>query len=428
MPSLIFTLIFVKNHLMESKENITNFFYNLFVKWGMSEDFAVSLNLIASLATLFLAAYLLSKVLRFLLKNVISRILEKTKTKFDDYLFEHNFFFYVTYLVLLFFIEAFIPVIFNDFPEYVESLNTFVDILIVVMLIWTVRSLLKTINDYLKSLDSFKDKPIDSYVQVFMIFAWLIGIILIFSILTGETPWQFLTALGAISAIILLIFKDSILGFVASIQVAANDTVRIGDWISMPKFNADGDVIKISLNSILVKNWDKTVTSIPTYFLIQESFTNWRGMQETGGRRIKRSLLIQSSSVRFLTIEEIQELAKLDLLKNHFKEFLEHMEESKVEGNVRYTNLGVYRNYITYYLKQNPNIHQGLSLMCRQLEPTAQGIPLQVYAFSNDIRWVHYENIAGDIFEHLLAVMPRFYLKIYEMPSWSDFNGKIQSQ
>lgn len=261
-----------------------------------------------------------------------------------------------------------------------------------------------------------------------MIFAWLIGIILIFSILTGETPWQFLTALGAISAIILLIFKDSILGFVASIQVAANDTVRIGDWISMPKFNADGDVIKISLNSILVKNWDKTVTSIPTYFLIQESFTNWRGMQETGGRRIKRSLLIQSSSVRFLTIEEIQELAKLDLLKNHFKEFLEHMEESKVEGNVRYTNLGVYRNYITYYLKQNPNIHQGLSLMCRQLEPTAQGIPLQVYAFSNDIRWVHYENIAGDIFEHLLAVMPRFYLKIYEMPSWSDFNGKIQSQ
>lgn len=413
---------------MESRTDITNFYYKLFVKWGISEDFAISLNLIASLATLFLAAYLLSKVLRFLLKNVISRILEKTKTKFDDYLFEHNFFFNVTYLVLLFFIRAFLPAIFNDFPEYIKSLNTFVDILIVVLLIWTVRSLLKTINDYLKSLESFKDKPIDSYVQVFMIFAWLIGIILIFSILTGETPWQFLTALGAVSAIILLIFKDSILGFVASIQVAANDTVRIGDWISMPKFNADGDVIKISLNSILVKNWDKTVTSIPTYFLIQESFTNWRGMQETGGRRIKRSLLIQSSSVRFLTIEEIQELAKLDLLKNHFKEFLAHMEDSKVEGNVRYTNLGVFRNYITYYLKQNPNIHQGLSLMCRQLEPTAQGIPLQVYAFSNDVRWVHYENIAGDIFEHLLAVMPQFYLRIYELPSWSDFNEKVQSQ
>jgi miniconductance mechanosensitive channel len=409
---------------MESKKELTSFFYDLFIKWGINEDLAISLNLIASLATLFLAAYILSQVLRFFLKKVVRRILQKTKTKFDDYLFEHKFFFYVTYLVLLFFIRGFIPLIFKDFPDYIKSLNTFMDILIVVMLIWTVRSLLKTVNDYLKSLESFKDKPIDSYVQVFMIFAWLIGFVLVFSILTGETPWEFLTALGAVSAIILLIFKDSILGFVASIQVAANDTVRIGDWIAMPKFNADGDVIKISLNSILVKNWDKTVTSIPTYFLIQESFTNWRGMVETGGRRIKRSLIIQASSVRFLTLDEIQELAKVDLLKNHFQEFLDHMEDSKVEGNVRYTNLGVFRNYITYYLKQNPNIHQGLSLMCRQLDPTPQGLPLEIYAFSNDIRWVEYENIAGDIFEHLLAVMPQFRLRIYEMPSWSDFGGE----
>jgi len=324
--------------------------------------------------------------------------------------------------------------IFSDFSDYVQSMETFMDILVVIVAIWTVRSFFKTVNAYLKNLESLKDKPIDSYIQVFMIFIWLIGFVLVFSIFTGETPWEFLTALGAISAIILLIFKDSILGFVASIQVAANDTVRIGDWITMQKFNADGFVQKINLNTVLVQNWDKTITSIPTYYLNTEAFTNWRGMEDSGGRRIMRSIFIRASTVRFLTPEEIDELEKITLLQGYIKEWKETVgkkrkqEPSKKSFFVNernLTNIGVYRKYINLYLQQRTDLHQeGFLLICRQLPSTPQGIPLQVYAFSKHVTFMNIEPQKGEIFDHLFAIVPWFSLEVFEYPSGEDSRAK----
>lgn len=415
-------------------EHYTNYFYGIFKGWGMDDGPAIFLNLVLSLVILLLAAFLLSKIFRWFLVRVLKGISERTKTNFDDYLLEHNFFSNLSYLVLLFFIKAFIPMIFSDFSDYVQSMETFMDILVVIVAIWTVRSFFKTVNAYLKTLESLKDKPIDSYIQVFMIFIWLIGFVLVFSIFTGETPWEFLTALGAISAIILLIFKDSILGFVASIQVAANDTVRIGDWITMQKFNADGFVQKINLNTVLVQNWDKTITSIPTYYLNTEAFTNWRGMEDSGGRRIMRSIFIRASTVRFLTPEEIDELEKITLLQGYIKEWKETVgkkrkqEPSKKSFFVNernLTNIGVYRKYINLYLQQRTDLHQeGFLLICRQLPSTPQGIPLQVYAFSKHVTFMNIEPQKGEIFDHLFAIVPWFSLEVFEYPSGEDSRAK----
>src|SRR5690606_15163422 len=235
--------------------SFTNYFYDFFKEMGMNDGMAIFLHLVISLVLLLLVTYLLSRIFRLILINSLRAISKRTKTQFDDYLLKHNFFANLSYLLLLFVIKVFIPVIFISFSDYFPNMETFMDILIIVVTIRTIRSLFRTINSYLKTVESYKDKPIDSYIQVFMIITWIIGFVLIFSILTGETPWEFLTALGALSAIILLVFKDSILGFVASIQVAANDTVRIGDWITMQKFNTDGFVQKINLNTVLVQNW-----------------------------------------------------------------------------------------------------------------------------------------------------------------------------
>lgn len=410
-------------------ESLTNYFYDIFKELGINESIATTFNLIINIAVLLLIIFLLSKIFRLFLIRILKSIFKRTKNHFDDYLLEYNFFSNLSYLFLLSFTRVFIPIIFADYT-YAQRINTFLDVFIVILTIWTVRSFLKTVNSYLKTLDNFKEKPVDSYIQVFMIFAWLIGIILIFTIFTGKTPWEFLTALGAVSAIILLIFKDSIMGLVASIQVTANDTVRIGDWITMEKFNADGFVQKVSLNTVLVQNWDKTVTSIPTYFLNTEAFTNWRGMEDSGGRRIMRSVFIKASSVRFLTPEEIDELEKINLLKDYIKEWKEtigkkregtSLDKSFFVNERNLTNIGVYRKYINLYLQQRADLHQkGFLLICRQLPSTPQGIPLQVYAFSKHVTFMDIEPQKGEIFDHLFAIVPLFSLEVYEYPSGKD--------
>ncbi len=257
-----------------------------------------------------------------------------------------------------------------------------------------------------------------------MIFLWFIGAILILSVLTGRDIGSFLTTLGALSAVLLFVFKDTILGFVASVQITVNDTVRIGDWISMPNSNADGDVIAISLSTVQVQNFDKTITSIPTYKLISDSFINWRGMSESAGRRIKKSLLIKISSIRFLEAEELVELKKIDRISAFIKERQKEIEDSNSEKNIdksllingrNFTNLGLFRYYAQSYLKSHEQINQNMTVMCRQLAPTAQGIPLEIYAFSKDKEWINYEHISSDLFDHLLAAIPYFHLKCFEL-------------
>jgi len=325
------------------------------------------------------------------------------------------------------------PIVLTDFNYYENIAEKGLKTFSILLTLWIVRSVLNALKDYFKTLPKLKDKPIDSYIQVFMIFAWVIGVFSAIAILTGIAFINFITGLGAASAVIILIFKDTILGFVASIQVSINDMVHIGDWITFEKYGADGDVIEINLATVKVQNFDKTITTIPTYALISDSFKNWRGMVNSEGRRIKRALNIKLNSVKYLNEDEVDRLKKVQLItsyldkrENDINSFNKsHSIDKELALNGRnLTNLGVFRKYAQTYLEQHSAINKDMMIMVRQLAPTTQGIPLEVYAFSTDKRWENYEYIMADIFDHLIAAVPYFDLEVYELPTGSNFNIK----
>lgn len=416
---------------METK-TITRFFYRLLKEHAnFSETMAIYANVLINLVLLLLVGFVLYKVLRFFSEKIVHNLASKSKTKFDDFLVENKTFLHLSNLVTLYLISAFIPDILIDFPHLEKYAEILVSLLVVVMSIWLIRSILTTFKDFLKTINAFKDKPIESYIQVFMIITWLFGFIIIFSIITGKPFLHFLTALGALSAVLLLIFKDTILGFVASIQVSVNDTVRIGDWITMEKYGADGDVFEINLSTVKVRNFDNTTTTIPTYYLISDSFKNWRGMSMSGGRRIKRAVIIQSTSIKFLTKEEIADFKKIQLIADYIDhrqtDIDKHNEQNNIDKTVllngrNMTNFGLFRKYVDAYLQQHPAINKEMMIMTRQLEPTPTGIPLEIYAFSKDKEWANYEHIMADIFDHILAAVPYFQLEVFEYPTGKDFD------
>jgi miniconductance mechanosensitive channel len=297
---------------------------------------------------------------------------------------------------------------------------------IIGLALWIIRTIFNALRDYLKSIPEYSDKPIDSYIQVIMIVLWMIGITAILSKLFNIKISDMLATLGAISAIVLLIFRDTILGFVASIQVSVNDMVRIGDWITMEKFGADGDVIEINLATVKVRNFDFTTTTIPTYSLISDSFKNWRGMQNAEGRRIKRHILIKSKSIRFINDNELNDFKKIQILSDYIDkktlELKKFNNEHKIDKGLsingrNLTNIGLFRKYITKYLENHPALNKNMLLVCRQLQPTSQGIPIEVYVFSKDKKWENYEFIMSDIFDHIIASVEYFDLEIFELPS-----------
>jgi miniconductance mechanosensitive channel len=362
---------------------------------------------------------LLFWISRKLIIGAFTKITKKTKSTFDDILIEHKIPKLLSYFPTLFFLSKVIPTVFEN-QNWIPRVFEAVTIIVVIALI---RSLLKSVRDYLKTLNSFKDKPIDSYIQVVMIFLWFIGGIIILSILTETDIGTFLTTLGALSAVLLFVFKDTILGFVASVQITINDTVRIGDWVSMPNNNADGTVVKISLSTVQIQNFDNTITSIPTYKLISDSFINWRGMSESSGRRIKRSILIKVGSIRFLEDDELNPLKKINLMsgiiqskeediKNYNSKF--NADKSLLINGRNLTNIGLFRAYAEVYLKDHPMINKEMTLMCRQLAQTSQGVPIEIYVFSADKKWENYESIVADIFDHLLASTKYFHLECFE--------------
>lgn len=410
--------------------------FDYFVELGASESAASYLNL----ATLFLAMILIAILADFIIWRVLrvisTRMARSTKTNFDDILISNRVPRKLAHIIPLLLVMELTPYVFTDF-DYAEELFTkAVLILAVILVIQIAKYSLLSIRDYLKQLPRFRDKPIDSFIQVFMIFASIAGIMTIFAIITETTIWKFFTALGAASAVILLIFRDSILGLVASIQVSANDMVRIGDWISFEKYGADGDVIEINLVTVKVQNWDKTITTIPTYALISDSFKNWRGMQDSGGRRIKRALILKQESVHFLTNAEVNDLKKIDLIQNYLDDRVQKIDRYNEERNVNralmingrnLTNLGIFRKYVESYLENHTAINKEMTMMTRQLAPTPQGIPLEIYVFSKDKRWQNYEFIMADIFDHLISAVPYFGLEIFELPS-SLLPGNFESK
>ena len=420
---------------MNTRE-LTRYFYHLFKdEFGLEEQLAINLNLVLNLIITLIIAFIIFKILRVFAENVVHKIAAKSKTDFDDFLVKNKTFLHLSNLLTVNFISVLIPSVLIDFQSaeiYAEKLVSFLTVIFIITLL---RSILLTVKDFLKTIDAFKDKPIESYIQVFMIVIWLIGIVILFSIVTDKSLTTLFPGLGALSAVLLLIFKDTILGFVASIQVSVNDTVRIGDWITMEKYGADGDVYEINLASVKVRNFDNTITTIPTYYLISDSFKNWRGMSQSGGRRIKRAVLIKANSIQFLNPDEIAEFKKIKLVSDYVversNEINVHNKKVNADKSVlingrNLTNFGMFRRYVDEYLKQHPSVNKDMMVMSRQLAPTPHGIPLEIYAFSQDKVWINYERIMADIFDHILASIPYFKLEAFEYPTGKDLDFNLK--
>lgn len=398
--------------------------HDLLIKWGVSDSIADYINLLGLSLVLAIAVYLLHYVLRRLLRIALIRITKRTKIDFFHHLLENRFSHFVALTTAVALVKSSIPVVFYSFPSLIAPLNKLTEVYLVIIIIWLIISLIRSGADSLRKKSAFKSKPIESYMQVIRIILFFIGAVIIFSNLTGKSPLTFFTAMGAISAVLLLMFKDTIMGFVASIQVSTNDTVRIGDWITMAKYGADGDVVEINLTTVKVQNFDKTITTIPTYSLISDSFQNWRGMTQSGGRRIKRAIFIRQSTIRFLTYEEIEQFRRIQSLTSYIdhrqKDIDKHNERIGADKSLlingrNLTNAGLYRKYIDNYISNHTGLHKKMTMMVRQLAPTPSGLPLEIYAFTGTTKWVDYEYIMADIFDHLLASASYFDLKVHEM-------------
>ncbi len=408
-----------------------------FLDWGMSEGLAISLRTLLVAVAISGLAVLVDFLTKKIIINGIRSLVRKTRTQLDDILIKRRVFHKISHVVpalLIYFTARFI---FKDYPAIEELFERVSLIAIVIVVILAIDSFINSLHEIYLNLPVSKGRPIKGYIQIVKIIIYFIGVVMMISILVKESPKTLLAGLGALAAVLMLVFKDTILGFVASIQLSANHMVKPGDWIEMPSHNADGDVLDISLNTVKVQNWDKTITTIPTYALVSESFKNWKGMEESGGRRIKRSIRIDMNTVRFVDREMAEKLKKIHLLTEYIEtrqdEIRKYNEENKIDGSVlvngrRMTNLGTFRVYIEQYLKHHPKVHQGLTMLVRHLQPDETGLPIEIYVFSKDQAWANYEKIQADIFDHILAVVPEFGLRVFQNPTGGDFKSLIQPQ
>lgn len=382
---------------------------------------APTLEIVIQLIVIVIIAWLLTFIARKWIVKLVAQMVRRTKTKWDDILLQERFFEKLFNLIPPIFIDFAIRFVYGDW----EKIDTFHHLIVVWILIVTGFIMITAMDAANKIYESYpiaRDRPIKVFIQVAKIFVFSAIFITIISIFIGESPRNLLVGLGAFAAVLMLIFKDSILGFVAGVQLLANQMIRIGDWIVMPSNNADGTVLEINLYTVKVQNWDMTITTIPTYQMVSASFTNWRGMQESDGRRIMRWVNIDMHSVHFLSDDEIAVLRKSEFLKGYIESILPEIDKAN-EGKEdilderRLTNLGVFRHYAVLRLKANPDINLNMTYMVRQLQPTPTGIPLEIYCFSKNQEWVAYEKIQSDIFDHLLAVIPYFNLQVFQYPN-----------
>src|SRR5690554_453318 len=420
---------------IEIQSDIYNFLFEKILQLGVSEKLAHGINSVVLFLGVALLLYFVDYFLRRIFQVIVIRFTRKSKTKFDDYLIHNKVLKNLTHFIPLVIAKQTLPLIFVGFPRWTHFTLLITDIFIILTVGLIINGVFKSLRDHFKTQKAFADKPLDSYMQLITILIYFVCGIIIFSELTGKSPIAFLVSLGAASAILMLIFKDTILGFVASIQVSANDMVRVGDWVEMPKYGADGDVLSINLNTVKIRNWDKTITTVPTYAFITDSFKNWRGMSESGGRRIKRTINFKISSFKFCDEEMLNRFKKYRLIRDYIiekeKEIAEHNAKlgdvDMISVNVRrLTNIGVFRIYAERYISQKAEINKEMTTMVRQLQPTSQGLPLEVYCFTKDVRWIYHEKVAADIFDHLLTVASEFDLEIFEEPSSSDFSKLLK--
>lgn len=384
-----------------------------------------------SLALLFGAAALAYAITRHYLLRLIEKAIRRSDSAWDDALLENHVLPRVSLLAPFLVIHRGLELL-PHLPENVETgLQRLVAAGLALTAVLALSALLSAVNDIYSRFEIARGRPIKGYLQIVKIFVWIIGLVLVIAFILDRSPLYFVTGIGAATAVLLLIFRDTILSFVASIQIMQNDMVRLGDWIEMPKYGADGDVVDIALHTIKVQNWDKTITTIPTYKLIEDSFRNWRGMTQSGGRRIKRAVSIDMSSIHFLDGGEIARFEKFVLLSEYIAQKKQELAEDRAEradpygltANARrLTNIGTFRAYLLNYLKQREDIHStGMTFLVRHLQPSPEGLPIEIYVFTRDTRWVRYEEIQADIFDHILAMLPEFGLRVYQQPTGWDF-------
>lgn len=419
-----------------NKETLKYYFEwlkNYLVDLGMNHTYAEAVSTIIQFLVVLGIVILIDVLTRKIIVGAFRLFSDRTRTSFDNFLLESNFPRFVTHFIPISILWSLIPFIFESYPLIASLLLTLIKLYAIALGVLIFRSILRTTSNYLETKERFNDKPLESYVQVLMIFAWGVGIFFIINQITGYSIIS-LTTLGAASAALLLIFRDTILGFVASIQVSVNDIVRIGDWITFSKYGADGYVDEINLATVKVQNFDNTYTTIPTYSLISDSFQNWRGMQEGDGRRIKRSLHIKQNSVKYASDEDLEKYKSIQLVKDYIEHRQTDINNYNSKHNIdktliingrNQTNLGIYRKFVDSYLHQHPAINKEMFLMVRYLEPSESGIPMEIYCFSKDKRWENYEHIQSDILDHIIAAVPYFDLELFEYPSGKDFFGKF---
>ncbi len=404
-------------------------YYDLLVGTGLSQGLIIFIEnatiIIVTLGLAILADFLVKRIII----TTIKRLAKRSKNDWDDVFVERKVFNRLAHLAPAWIVLVSLQYIF-DAEKLVEFLENLTQAYMVLVVLLVIDAVLNALHEIYQKLPISDGRNIKGFVQVAKIIVYLAAIIVIVSLFSEKTPSALFAGLGAMAAVLMLVFKDTILGFVASIQLSANKMVNVGDWISMPKYNADGDVVDISLNTVKVQNWDKTIATIPTYALVSQSFNNWKGMEESGGRRIKRSLNIDMNSVGFLDEIQIEKFRKFNLLKDYViqkeKELAEfnkslNLDADEVTNGRKMTNLGTFRKYLEEYLQNHPKIHKDMTFLVRHLQPTEKGLPIEIYVFSTDQAWANYEAIQADIFDHILSILPEFGLKVFQNPTGGDF-------
>ena len=406
---------------------VQNMIYRSLVYLGVGEEYADGLAVIGLMLLIVAGSALVYWVLRNYLLKLIHQVTLKTSNRWDDALMNARVFHRVLRLIPLTFALICLE---RTLPDGFIFLKRTLFALIILVGARSIEAFLNAFSDIYHQKHGANRKPIRPLFQALQIVLYLFAGIFIISVLLDKEPWHLFGLMGGLTAVTMLVFKDTILGFVAGIQLGANDMVREGDWIEMPKYGADGDVIEVAVNTVKVRNWDKTITTIPTYALISDSFKNWRGMSESGGRRIKRSICIDMNTVRFADEDMLEKFKDMSLLREYVAKTQEDIDTTNAEKNIdlsatvvngrRQTNLGIFRAYLVNYLRDNPKIHSGMTFLVRHLQPTPQGLPIEIYVFSSDKAWANYEAIQADIFDHVLASLPEFGLRVYQQPSGSD--------
>lgn len=395
---------------------ILNSIKNLLVSWGIAPGTADALDHFIAFTVLVLIALAADQVCRRVVLKAVAQLVKKTKATWDDVVFDHKVMVRLSHIVVPLIVYLFIPVAFADTnAATVDIIQRICMVLIILSLLFFAHAFMGAVYSVYSATGRYRNRPLKGMVQTVQVALWLVGIIVIIGQLTGQEVLSLLGGLGAMSAVLMLVFKDTIMGFVSGVQLSANNMLKVGDWIKMPKYGVDGTVTEVSLTTVKVRNWDNTVATLPPYMLVSEMFENWNAMRESGGRRVKRSINIDMNSVCFCTPEMLEEYRKIDLLKEYMSQ--EHEDPL--------TNLGVFRAYLVAWLRNRPVVNTDLHCMVRQLQPTEYGIPLELYFFSRIKDWVPYEGVQSDVFDYVLAVVPRFGLRVFQLPSGEDLQMLI---